>query len=170
MMSNSFRFCRPERYTGLFFGLAGVLLLGSCADSRIYDQDHDLAGRTWAVDSIQIFEFEVQDTAAGYSLYYKIRNAADYEFYNLYVKYTLEDSLHRTLRSELQELVLFDPKTGAPLGSGLGDIFSHEFPMMAAYTFPYRGRYFLSIQQYMRRDDLDGIHSVGLRIDRAGEE
>ena len=154
-------FCLP--FTCLF-------LLISCSDTRIFDRDHDFENASWHIDSVQTFEVEVADTTARYNFYYKIRNAADYEFYNLYLKYTLEDSLHRKIKGDLQELILFDPKTGSTYGSGLGDIFSHEFPALKNYSFLAAGTYYFKIQQYMREEELAGIHSAGLRVDKAGTE
>lgn len=156
--------------SGPFLPFLGLFLFTSCSDTRIFDRDHDFEGASWHIDSIQTFVVEVTDTASRYNFYYRIRNAADYEFYNLYLKYTLEDSLHRKIKSELQELILFDPKTGSTYGSGLGDIFSHEFPAVKNYSFPTSGKYYFKIQQYMREEELEGIHSAGLRIDKAEDE
>ncbi len=157
------------RLAAPLFILASVFIFSSCSDTRIFDNDFDLPQATWHVDSVQTFVIDVKDTALSYNLYHKVRNASDYEFYNLYIKYTIADSLHQKLAGELQEMILFDPKTGAPYGSGLGDIFSHEFPAKQNYRFPSPGRYYFKVQQYMRQPNLKGIHSVGLRVDIASD-
>lgn len=159
-----------SRSTAFFLIISGFFIFTSCSDSRIFDNDFDLPEAAWHVDSVQTFTIDVKDTTLRYNLYHKIRNASDYEFYNLYIKYTIADSLHQKLDSELQEMILFDPKTGTPYGSGLGDIFSHEFPARQNYRFPSPGKYYFKVQQYMRQTSLNGIHSVGLRVDVASGE
>jgi len=146
--------------------LAGVLALYSCDSSRIFDEDLDMENAEWPIDSVRRFSVLVTDTAA-YDLFYKVRTASDYGYYNLYLRFTLEDSLHRVIQSELQEVILFDPKTGKPYGSGLGSIFTNDFPILQSYRFPHAGNYSFTVQQYMRTETLPGIHSIGLRIEKS---
>lgn len=142
-----------------------LALFSSCDDSRLYDDYHDFDEQVWPVDSVQRFTFSISDTSQKYRLFHLVRNSADYSYYNLYIKFTLEDSLHQVIQSELQEVILFDPKTGNPYGSGLGDIFSHEFPALEGFAFPHEGNFTFSVQQYMRTQALPGIQSIGLRIE-----
>ncbi len=143
-----------------------AILLFSCDDGRIYDKFHDFDANVWHMDSTQTFSFDIKDNEEEYSFFYLIRNTADYSYYNLYLKFTIEDSLHQVVHSELQELILFDPKTGKPYGSGLGDIFSHEFPAIEHISLPYAGTYTFAVRQYMRTENLNGIQSVGLKIEK----
>jgi len=147
-----------------------MILFSSCSDSRIFDEFHDLDDGIWPMDSAQAFSFSINNTDENYQLSYLIRNTADYPYYNLYLKFTIEDSVHQVIASKMQEVILFDPKTGKPYGSGLGDIFSHEFLSVEKMTFPYKGRFTFSVQQYMRVESLSGIQSVGLKIERLKEE
>lgn len=158
----------PARFA-LLFGLLTVAL-AACTDPRIFDEYHDFDNHAWGIDSACNFTFEVTDATIPYDIFYKIRNAANYEYYNLYVRFSLQDSLKQEIAGELQEMILFDPKTGKPYGGGLGDIFSHEFPAITGFKFPYKGRFTFLITQYMRTDPLQGIHSVGLRVDRAASK
>ncbi len=122
------------------------------------------------MDSTEKFTFPVDATEDQFRLSYLVRNTADYSYYNLYLKFTLEDSLHQVIESQMQEVILFDPKTGKPYGSGLGDLFSHEFPAIDNFTFPYKGKFTFSVQQYMRVESLAGIQSLGLKVERVGQE
>lgn len=151
----------------LAFAMLLMSCLSACDSTRLFDQDHDMADAVWRVDSVQRFTFFVGDTSTSYSLYYKIRNSPDYGYYNLYLKFSLEDSLRQVVKSELQEVILFDPKTGKPFGSGLGSIFSHDFPAASNYKFPYTGNFSFSVRQYMRTESLEGVHSIGLRVEKA---
>ncbi len=148
-----------------FLILAVFVALTSCDSSRVYEDYNDLEEAFWHLDSIQTFDFEIVDTTKTYNLLGTFRNASSYPFYNLYFQYTLQDSIGNVLLQELKQVDLFDPKTGEPQGSGLGDLFDHSFLLQENYSFEKAGKYALSFEQYMRRDTLPFILSVGARIE-----
>jgi gliding motility-associated lipoprotein GldH len=63
---------------------------------------------------------------------------------------------------------MFDAKTGAPNGtSGLGDIFDHQALLISGHKFPYAGIHKIKFEQFMRKDTLEGIFAVGVRVERS---
>lgn len=141
--------------------------MSSCQSSPFYEKNYDLAEGQWFVDSVRVFDFNIQDHQTPYFFYYNIRNTIDYPYYNLYVTFYLEDSTGEIISEQLQNISLMDEKTGKPFGSGW-DVFSHQLmvPLLNPFTFPAPGKYKLRLQQYMRRDPLPGILTVGLRIEK----
>ncbi|SDJ78226.1 gliding motility-associated lipoprotein GldH [Catalinimonas alkaloidigena] len=146
--------------------LCAWLALGACDPSRVYEENQEIPDYLWYEDSLAVFEFEIPDASQPYNLYYNVRNSLNYPYYNLYVTYYLEDSTGKEIASRLQEMVLMDPRTGEPYGSGLGDIFDHQILALPGFTFPYAGPYTLKIKQYMRENPLPEVMSVGLRIEK----
>lgn len=146
------------------FLLSGFIIFSGCSRNKIFDKISDLDGRAWPKSRPVIFQFNIRDTHPEYSLEYNIRNSVLYKYYNLYLSYTLEDTLGNVLDSALTSYDLFDAKTGKPLGDGLGDIFDHEFPVRDHYRFNNPGVYRFIIKQYMREDTLMEIMSVGLIV------
>ncbi|MEO9482516.1 MAG: gliding motility lipoprotein GldH [Ekhidna sp.] len=145
--------------------IALFAVLTSCDSNRVYEDYNDMEEAFWHLDSVQRFDFQIGDTTQSYNLLGTFRNASSYPFYNLYFQYTLEDSSGNVLRQELKQVDLFDPKTGEPYGSGLGDLFDHSFILEEGYKFGDTGMHSLSFQQYMRRDTLPFILAVGARIE-----
>lgn len=143
------------------------ILIISCDSSRVYEDFNDMDEAFWHIDSIQTFDFSIEDTTKAYNVLATFRNASSYPFYNLYFQYSITDSLGRQLTQELKEATLFDPKTGEPYGSGLGDLFDHAIPLQENYTFSKSGTYTLQLQQFMRMDTLPFILSVGSRVEFA---
>jgi gliding motility-associated lipoprotein GldH len=144
-----------------------LLLVGlcNCSDpSRVFEKNIDLPENIWLADSVATFEFEIKDAEVEYDLYYNIRNSLSYPYHNLYIRHTLEDSLGNMINSALQNMDLFDPITGKPLGEGLGDIFDHRILAISNQKFPRDGWYRFKMQQFMRQDSLPLILSVGLRV------
>lgn len=152
--------------------LAVVLFnfLISCDDARVYEENLDVANKIWIADSAKTFQFNIKDADKRYNLYFNLRNTVAYPYENIYVTYTLRDTLDNQLKKELVNFHLFDPKTGEPFGSGLGDVFDHQLPILNNYKFDHTGPYVFHLQQYMRMDSLPEIISAGLRVEQAINE
>ena len=142
-----------------------IALLIACDTSRVYEDYTDFEEAFWHMDSIQAFSFDIEDPSKSYNLFATFRNGTAYPFYNLYFQYTLKDSTDSTLITELKEINFFDPKTGEPYGSGLGDLFDHRTALLQDYSFKKTGTYTLQLQQYMRMDTLPHLLSVGARVE-----
>lgn len=153
--------------------LLGVLmvfiwLLVSCDGTRVYELNQDFDNRYWLVGEEPEFRFTIQDVSTSYNLYINVRNEVSYPYANLYVTYALQDSLQNVLSESLINPFLFDKKTGEPFGSSvLGDIYDHQVPLLRDYTFSQPGEYVVRYKQFMRKDTLDGILAVGLRVERS---
>jgi gliding motility-associated lipoprotein GldH len=146
------------------------LFFFACQSNVIYDDYVDIPDGVWHVDSLAAFNFEIEDTSATYKINYNIRYAAQYSYYNLYVTYYLEDSLENILASDMQNLVIFDKKTGEPLGDGLGDLFDREVIIFENYKFDTPSVYNFKIKQFMRMQELPGIISFGLKVEKVETE
>ena len=130
----------------------------------VYEENIDIEDKIWLANDTLNFSFKVEDKASMYNVYYNVRNTITYPYQNLYVNYTLQNTAGDTIRKDLINMTLFDPKTGKPFGNGLGDIFSHQFRVMSQYQFPDTGVYHFKLNQFMRRDSLPEILSVGVSI------
>ncbi|MEP2771225.1 MAG: gliding motility lipoprotein GldH [Fulvivirga sp.] len=149
----------------LFVGL--LIIQFSCDDKRIFEDYADFEKKYWLADSIQYFNLEIDQPEMSYNLYLNVRNTNTYPYHNLYVKYQVLDSSGNTITENLVNKNLYNAKTGEPKGSGLGDIFSHQFLLEENFTFTKKGSYRLSLQQYMRQDTLKGIVSAGIRLEHS---
>ena len=141
------------------------LFLYSCDSSRVSEEIKDI-DTYWLADSIAHFTFTIREPNQDYNVLFYVRNGVNFPHANLYFKYALQDSLGATLESELVNLQLFHAKSGYPLGSGVGDLFEHNYELLTKYRFAHTGAYQLSFQQYMRYDSLPEIFSVGYRLEK----
>lgn len=153
----------------LICGLLALAFLSAACDSqRVFEENTDFPDRYWRVDDQPAFDFEITDTAATYNLYGNVRNSLEYPFSRIFVNYSLVDSTGKSLSRKMVSEFLFHEKTGAPFGeSGLGDIYYHRIPLETNFRFPAPGVYTATFEQYMRRDTLEGVLAVGLRVERA---
>ncbi len=140
--------------------------LAACTEARHYEKNYDIVDTKWAADSLYVFEFEIKDATAKYDFFYNLRNDLLYPYQNIYVAFYLENAQKEVIDQELQNITLFDPKTGKPFGSGFGDTYSHQLPIpkLTNFKFPKAGKYTYRLEQRMREDPLPKIRSVGLKI------
>lgn len=144
-----------------------IFLFTACNSDSIFEENVDFENKTWVADDTLHFTFSVENPGETYDVFYNIRNTITYPFQNLYINYTLENSAGDTLAKDLINMPLFDPKTGKPFGNGLGDIFSHQIEIMSAYKFPNIGSYHIQLSQFMRRDSLPELLSIGVSVKHA---
>ena len=144
--------------------LFSLISIVSCTENRYFEANHDFAEKVWMMDEEVDFTFNVDESEALYQVYINIRNDMDYSYRNLYIHYTLVDSTDNILDKKLQDIQLFEAKTGAPYGDNVSNIYSHQVLLEDSVTFPYEGDYTVKYKQYMRTDSLQGIYSTGLRI------
>lgn len=146
-----------------------ALALSSCDNSRVFEKNNDFENNAWTIADIQEFKFDIKDTAPSYAIYFNVRNALFYEYYNLYLKHTLIGPDGKEISTNLHELFLMDKSSGEPLGDGAGDIFDHQVLALKDQKFAQPGIYTIKLQQYMRRDPLPGIMAVGVRVETQSE-
>ena len=156
MMAN-----HKEHWTYLLI-LLGCYLSLACDKNRVFEQYQGMDDLKWAISDTVSFEFTslTSDTVTS-SIGVKYNDR--FVFHNLYVRYLLKDSLGNQLQDSLINILLFDPKTGKPLGDGYGNVFTLFDTLPLVHLQENQG---LKVQliQYMRKEQLDGIEAVGLKI------
>ena len=145
-------------------GLILALLLTACDPNQVVEKNVDFDNYTWSVRQKPAFTFAITDTTQRYNVYFNVRNASGYGYYNLYLKHTLTDPANRRVSQLLHEMLLMDPQTGEPRGKGTGDIYDHQFLALPNQKFSRPGTYKVVLEQYMRQDQLPGLMAVGIRV------
>ncbi|HRI78245.1 MAG TPA: gliding motility lipoprotein GldH [Cyclobacteriaceae bacterium] len=156
-----------QSITVVFFLLVNLtLIVTSCDSQRVYEDQTEFQDRSWKVTEEPRFNFTIPDTVARYNIYYNVRNSLSYPYARIFVTFHLYDSLGKELSENLVNNDLFDQKTGAPFGSsGLGDLYDHQFLLLKHHRFHARGNYSIKLDQMMRKDTLQGILAVGIRVE-----
>ena len=72
------------------------------------------------------------------------------------------------ISNELQEVVLFHPKTGKPYGRGFGGVMEHKFYSLKGIELK-KEVHTLALKHYMREKNLEGIIAVGIIVERTSE-
>lgn len=147
----------------LVLGLLASLYFTSCDSNRYYEQNIELTGEKWLSNESMDFVVNIEDTNSLFNFYVNVRNTNDYPYANLYVfiESTFPDSLIARDTVELQ-LASLDGKW---LGSGYGKYKYHHFILRKAMRFVQQGTYSFKIEQGMRKEQLQGISDIGIRLE-----
>lgn len=144
--------------------LVGLLLLSACDNNRLYEKNLAIENAEWHRSEKALFEFEVKDTSAQYSILLNFRHSGNYPYKNLYL-FTKTKSPSGKLAIDTAQMVFADEK-GRWMGKGIGDIYDYQFKFKQGVTFPDSGIYQFEIEQAMREEVLPNVTDIGLRIEK----
>ncbi len=133
----------------------------SCGPKVIYDQKVEVKN-PWQYSSPATFEYEVLDTTISYDLQLDVTHTIDFSFENLYINATtvFPDGKKSTHPVSLQ----FANESGDWIGNCTGESCNIMIDISSGSFFKTVGKYGLNIEQYSRKDGLEGIKSLTLKI------
>lgn len=141
-----------------------IVVLG-CDENRIFEQNVEISDKSWSYDQVFPFEAEINDTSLRYNVYINLRHTYQYANSNLWLMlYTTFPSGEKIERRV--ELPLAS-KGGKWYGHSGGSIVAHQILIQPNAIFPEVGKYQFEIEQNMRRNPLEEILDVGIRIEKA---
>lgn len=151
-----------------FLSIIVVCGLISCDDSIFFEEKQDIPGGVWMYRDSVDFHFTVNDTSELYNMYVDFEHADTFSSQNIYLKlYTRFPDGKRLSRS--RSFDLFDAQGASAGACSGGNCRVHSLLQNNAY-FNRPGEYVITLEQFMRRDSLPGIRSVGLVIEKAGKK
>jgi gliding motility-associated lipoprotein GldH len=137
----------------------------SCGNEVLIDNDIAYEQSYWPVTEKYVLNFNQQDTVSNYNFYITLRNTNDYPFRNIYVFLTTVFPDGNTTRDTIDcPLANYQGKW---LGKGFGGVYDNRIIYMHNTRFTQLGDYKIIMEQAMRKKELPGIKSVGIRIEKA---
>lgn len=139
------------------------LAIWSCSNNSIYDQYLPLAKNQWHLDSIANFDIEVDDTAAVYMVYLKMRHNQNYPYRNIWFFRTIK-SKRGIEYTDTINYVIAD-ESGKWLGKGIGELKHVIMPFKTeALQLKRSGKYTFEVQHGMKDSLLPGVTEIGLEV------
>ena len=144
-----------------------VSCLYSCTSFEKKVSIINLKNNEWQKDSLLNFDFNLNQVKNKINFLYQVQYQPSYPFQNIWLKYTLKDPDGLELINSKDNLFLFQPSSGKPLGG---------YSKNRNYTLAYflkdvvltkPGSYSISIQNYMRPEILIGIESLGVVVEES---
>lgn len=144
--------------------IISLFVITSCDKNGVFEENINTQKNTWNMSDIAKFGVTISDTLTSHNIYINIRNTTDYPNSNLYLFIT---TIAPTGATQLDTLECYvADEYGKWLGKGFGHIRDNRIPYKQNIRFPSKGNYRFEIQQAMRTEQLKGITSVGLRVEK----
>ena len=147
---------------------AFFVLLSSCNNNIVFTESTTMPGKIWELMNILSFRVPVEDTLSSNNVSFTIRSGSSYPYRNLYLFVKTISPEGKSITDTL-EYFLADEK-GKWYGRGFGDVHELTLPYKSNIFFPKKGSYQFKIQHGMRKENLDGIYDIGLRIEKTGKQ
>lgn len=142
--------------------IACSLWLSSCQTIDLYERVASIPGQEWKSSFKPQFNFTIKDTQSRYTIYVILRHNEKYEFNNLWVSLTYQLKGQPPVSGQY-ELPLANNERW--LGTAMDDLYEHW--VQVAKDVPLKaGEYSFTIGQIMRKDPLENVLNVGLRIEK----
>jgi len=138
--------------------------LPSCQTIDLYERVVSIPKQEWKSSFKPHFTFTIKDTQTRYDLYVLFRHNEKYEFNNAWISLTYQlkgaDSV-----SNQYELPLAN--NNGWLGTAMDDLYEHRIRITPPEGINLKGgEYTFIIGQIMRKDPLENVLNVGLRIEK----
>jgi gliding motility-associated lipoprotein GldH len=147
-----------------YIAFISIFTLTSCDRNGVYEENINTSDKTWSENDVAKFNVPIKDTVTSHNIYINIRNTTDYSNSNLFL-FIATTSPTGASQIDTIECFLADEQ-GKWLGKGFGYIRDNQIPYKRNIRFPKIGNYKFEIKQAMRTNDLKGIASVGVRIEK----
>lgn len=144
--------------------LSVCILVVSCNRGTVMNETYEVPSPEWNYNEPICYDMWIEDTSTGYDLTFSIRHSNDFEWQNAFF-------LIRTVFPDMEvsvdtlECILAEPD-GRWIGNRSGKYYRIGFLYKQGIRFPQAGEYRFEIRHAMRDDNLQGIRSIGLKVQR----
>lgn len=152
-----------KNVTWLFVGVC-TLVLNSCNQNVIVDNNNPLQNETWSYEQQQDFIVPIEDTTIQYNIYINIRHSFHFEWRNLWVEIKTQFPSGKKLSKRVN--LALSEADGKWFGDCSSDDCFIQIPIQENALFPEKGNYTFSIAQDMRINPLRNISNVGLKVEK----
>lgn len=139
-------------------------LLVSCNSKTVYEETKKIDER-WTYKDTLNFEASITDTSKVYNLYLIAAHSKDYYYQNLYMKIHTKFPDGKRIQQELG--MDFAANDGEWLGDCGFSSCENEALLQENFYFNQIGNYVFTIEQFMRQDSLQGLSSIGIKIEES---
>lgn len=133
----------------------------ACNTQVAYENYQQIGHAVWQKEQAYSFDFQVDDSTRSYDISVEVRNNGFYPYQNLWLLCEEVQGEH-TLACDTINCELADDY-GKWYGQGIS-IFHSSFRLREGYRFPKTGVYTFRVKHGMRKEQLQGIREIGLRV------
>ena len=150
------------------FFIGKLLFLSSCGQSYFFDEKKEIQNSNWTYQDTLDFTVDVTDTLSIYNMYLDINHSTEYSFQNIYIR--IHTKYPNGQRVTQQVPIDMMRKVGIWYGDCNSEVCDLRVTLLEDSFFNALGKHTLTIEQFMRKDPLEGINSMALRIEDTGQK
>ncbi len=150
----------------LLFLLTVLLLFFGCESDLLYKKSYPIPEEGWTYRDTLVFDFSIPDTLHLYDLQLEVRHHTDFPFQNLYIRIRTRFPDGQA-QSQNLSLELMD-QVGFWQGDCSGQTCTFGLSFQENVFFQQTGKYQIILEQYSRRDRLEGVESIELAVVEKG--
>ena len=144
--------------------IACGLWLSSCQSIDLYERVVSIPKQEWRASFKPQFNFTIRDTQSRYNVYVILRHNEKYEFNNIWISLTYQLKGQQPVTGQY-ELPLAN--NDGWFGTAMDDLYEHRIRITPDEGISLKaGEYTFTIGQIMRKDPLENVLNVGLRIEK----
>ncbi len=152
----------------LWATLLGIFFVACGKEKTIFEKSYDIKNQQWSYTDTLDFTFDIADTMSIYDIVLNINHTPQYPMQNIYMNiYTQFPSGERI--KQLLNIDLAD-NTGKWEGKCSGSECLFEIPIQSNAFFNATGKHNITLEQYMRVENLAGVNNIALKIVDKGEK
>ena len=137
-----------------------VFSLQSCGPNYIYTKEYTIQNNTWCYRDSLTFDVPIEDEKAKYTFSLLLSHGNDFPNENVYV--TLATKSPDGTRASKQVSLELADKTGQWRNTSCQAL----VPVIENATFSKAGKYSITVAQNNRRDSLEMIEKIGLKVEK----
>lgn len=146
-------------------GLAFFICFIACKNENlVFEKNESIENASWHYDDKKSFSFDIDDLEQKYRLLIYLRHTKEYPNENIWLNSNTTFPSGESVKDAIE--LNLAAKNGTWLGKGSGRVLTRELILRDTFTFTEKGKYEIVLEQFMRRNPLDHILDVGLRLEK----
>ncbi len=151
------------RYLLLFL----LIFVFSCGDNHYFYKEKEMdEDNIWTYDNYFQADFDVQDSMP-YDIYLELKHTDDYPFENIYLR--IIDNFKAVKDTDVVNMNLSDTY-GIWYGNKNGNTYTYPSLLRKSFKFSNKGLHSIKIEQFTRRDSLEGVATVRFYINKINSD
>lgn len=146
-----------------------ISLLGGCGQKDSLLGIVSIPEYGWPYEPSLEFQFRQKQDDGPLDMLYQLQYEPEFSSENIWLSYLLKGPAGDTIIRSTDNLFLFQPGSGKPLGSGCRERFFITAFFLKGIRLKDTGTYRLYIRHQMRDDTLKGVQALGIRLKKSSE-
>ncbi|MBE0673854.1 MAG: gliding motility lipoprotein GldH [Bacteroidales bacterium] len=142
--------------------IMAVMSVAACQSDILYSEYINFEKSGWNQNQTARFAAEITDTLSAASVDIALRTGSDYPYRNIYLFVSTYAPGGMRITDTL-EYMIADEK-GNRFGKGAGNLRELDLKYRTNVYFPTAGTYLFVIEHAMRKETLEGIYDIGVKI------